>query len=331
MQFNNQTTRNVADIAAKILAGETPSQPLNEALKGDQHKIDKNKNNKIDAEDFKILRGEKKMKEETELTESHFKVGDKVKCKTSGMKGEVVKLDKEHGDDDEAYYTVKREDGETKKMAPKDMTKINEDVEQIQEYESKKGSYVHKGTYGYGGKGAEHGETDYKKANADEKMADKKKPARKAYGARQNYVRSYAKESFTGLLDVYREGGMRSLFESLVKEEPDNEEFTKEVERQKRKASGTAPDSEKAKVAKAAVQAVKVEEDVQDIQVIDANKANGVEITDIQERSLTEPEMKKKEEVVKSMKKNLSGFKDRYGDDAKSVMYGTATKIAKKD
>jgi hypothetical protein len=31
------------------------------------------------------------------------------------------------------------------------------------------------------------------------------------------------------------------------------------------------------------------------------------------------------------MKKSLSGFKDRYGDDAKSVMYATATKMAKKD
>jgi hypothetical protein len=31
-----------------------------EALKGNQHLIDKNKNNKVDAHDFKILRGEKK-------------------------------------------------------------------------------------------------------------------------------------------------------------------------------------------------------------------------------------------------------------------------------
>ena len=30
---------------------------LIEALKGNQHKIDKNKNNKVDAQDFKILRG----------------------------------------------------------------------------------------------------------------------------------------------------------------------------------------------------------------------------------------------------------------------------------
>jgi hypothetical protein len=64
--------------------------------------------------------------EEVELSESHFKVGDKVKCKASGMKGEVVKLDKDHGADDEKYYTVKRDDGEMKKMAPEDMTKLDE-------------------------------------------------------------------------------------------------------------------------------------------------------------------------------------------------------------
>ena len=40
---------------------------MTETLKGGQKKIDKNHNGKIDAEDFKILRGEKKgMKEEAE-------------------------------------------------------------------------------------------------------------------------------------------------------------------------------------------------------------------------------------------------------------------------
>jgi hypothetical protein len=44
---------------------------------------------------------------------------------------------------------------------------------------------------------------------------------------------------------------------------------------------------------------------------------------------LTAAETEKKEEIVKSMKKGLSGFKDRYGDRAKEVMYATATKNAK--
>lgn len=53
------------------------------------------------------------------------------------------------------------------------------------------------------------------------------------------------------------------------------------------------------------------------------------EVDTIEERTLTEPEAKKKEEVVKSMKKKLPGFKERYGERAKSVIYATATKIAK--
>ena len=45
----------------------------NEALKGNQHKIDANKNGKIDAHDFKMLRGKKKgMKEEVELDEASY-------------------------------------------------------------------------------------------------------------------------------------------------------------------------------------------------------------------------------------------------------------------
>jgi len=40
---------------------------VDEALKGNQHLIDKNKNNKVDPEDFKILRGEKKVKEEIDM------------------------------------------------------------------------------------------------------------------------------------------------------------------------------------------------------------------------------------------------------------------------
>ncbi len=50
----------------------------------------------------------------------------------------------------------------------------------------------------------------------------------------------------------------------------------------------------------------------------------------ISEKELTKPEKKEKEKIVKGMKKNKKDFKKRYGDDAESVMYATATKIAKK-
>lgn len=46
---------------------------------------------------------------------------------------------------------------------------------------------------------------------------------------------------------------------------------------------------------------------------------------------MSKAEMKKREEIVKGMKKNLSSFKQRYGKDAESVMYATATKQAMKE
>ena len=48
----------------------------------------------------------------------------------------------------------------------------------------------------------------------------------------------------------------------------------------------------------------------------------------VAERKMTTPEKKKKEDYVKGMKKDKKGFTKRYGKDAKSVMYATATKMA---
>ena len=47
------------------------------------------------------------------------------------------------------------------------------------------------------------------------------------------------------------------------------------------------------------------------------------------EKKLSKKQKSKKEKYVKGMKKNAKDFKKRYGDDYKSVMYATATKMAK--
>jgi hypothetical protein len=49
----------------------------------------------------------------------------------------------------------------------------------------------------------------------------------------------------------------------------------------------------------------------------------------MEERKLTKDEMSDKEKYVKGMKSAKKDFKKRYGDDAESVMYATATKMAK--
>jgi hypothetical protein len=136
------------------------------------------------------------------------------------------------------------------------------------------------------------------------------------------------KKKFSEMVNLYQEKGLKSLSEMLVKEEPDNEQFTKELEDAKAKNDGKKKNTE---IAKGSVQAVKSEEIEQQIEIIDypldVDAING---TSIEERHMSDSEMEKRETIVKSMKKGISGFKDRYGDRAKNVMYATATKQAMK-
>lgn len=49
------------------------------------------------------------------------------------------------------------------------------------------------------------------------------------------------------------------------------------------------------------------------------------------EAKMTDADMKQREKIVKSMKKNFKDFRKRYGERAKEVMYATATKMAMKE
>ena len=149
-------------------------------------------------------------------------------------------------------------------------------------------------------------------------------------GPKKSEIEAIEKEKkmkkFSEMLDLINTHGLKALSE-MIKEEPDNEQFTKELKDAQAKSEGKG---KKAEVAKAAVQAVKVEEETIQVEVLDFNEVNGVKMSQLDERHLTSSETDKKEEIVKSMKKGLSGFKARYGDRAKEVMYATATKQAKK-
>jgi hypothetical protein len=346
--FQDSLTKKIAEAAAKIkteveivdvneksVEGAV-SKIMNEKLIGNQHKIDANKNKKIDSHDFKLLRAQK----EKEKANSQ-KFGKGVKEETEEQVEEVHNKKKDLPfTPDTVKKPVRNSDGTiqspmslARELAKRGLKKVmskeevnesvrmKEETEEILEYKSKDGVYKHKGTYGTE-KGVEYGETDFDKENELSKKHLSPKPAKKKYGARQNYVRSKrVNESFSDMISSYQEDGLKYIA-SLVKEEPDSEEFKKELEDQKAKMDGKKKGGD---VAKASVQAVKNEE----YEIIDANEINGVKFDTFEERSLTEPEMKKKEEMVKGMKKGMAGFKQRYGDRAKEVMYATATARAK--
>lgn len=251
--FNDKILKSVAEAVKNVLQQE--------ALKGQQHKIDKNKNNKIDAHDFKILRGEKKAVKEDAVEESNNPFDLKnYKSQLKTKPGEKAGFDSKKISTGTVY---------TRKPVKDEKPLKEEDAYGKDRYAVKDGKAVKDNP--------KHMGSDNYKDQAHHVWASSAEEAMKKKG---------------------------------MKEEASNDEFHAEAERAKKKAVG----QEKAEVAKPAVSAVKQES-----------------VEQIDEREMTEPEMKKREKIVKSMKKGMQGFKDRYGDRAKNVMYATATKQAMKD
>ena len=58
------------------------------------------------------------------------------------------------------------------------------------------------------------------------------------------------------------------------------------------------------------------------------NPDTGKPDIELKERTMTDAEKKKREEIVLSLKKKKKDFQDRYGDEWEDVMYATATKMA---
>jgi len=368
MYSNNKQIRDVADVAARIMSGQQPVteklHPNQQQL--DVHEPEKDE---LTADDFKKLRAKKSgvVKEDDTGYQDRFAVKNGKAVKHNPEKGEhdephhvwadspehavrkhaqmnkpkteqVEELDelstgtlksyisgaqkdrasqsdsKNSGDREEAAYAkkqiVKRTSGIVDAKSRMSKEEVELDEVKMADLPSRKIQ-----GRAYGSSRPEPHAVDTIKGPNDAEL--KKIEAEKK------------KKKFSEMVNLYQDKGLKSLSEMLAKEESTEDEFNKELEDVKAKDAGKKKNTE---IAKGAVQAVKNEETHTTVEVIDLNDVNGVQYSEIelaQERTLTEPETKKKEEIVKSMKKGLSGFKERYGKDAKSVMYATATKQAK--
>jgi hypothetical protein len=119
---------------------------IDEALQGNQHKIDANKNGKVDAHDFKMLRKKKGVKEDVEqVDEDTFEQGGKTKMdfKTPRHVSPHFKYLKKLSPAEEKADMLKR--AGLKDVSKKPPAVKKEEVEQIDEISQKtKDSYVAK-------------------------------------------------------------------------------------------------------------------------------------------------------------------------------------------
>jgi hypothetical protein len=305
--FNDKTLKGVADAVQQV---------MDEELKGNQHKIDANKNGKVDSHDFKLLRAKKPA-----VVSTKKPIGVRTADIGPGNKEYNVKVKEEVEEIEEAFPTVA-------------------------DAHRRMGNYT-KGTVTKTATGLKH-ERNYKDEDETEEKTGKKG---KTYGAnqkRRTNTKLY-KESFTSMLKKLDEQGIKALDEVFAERLDEKEghgesdPLANRADYAKRHGTGQVYKKthagDKTGMTQAYAYAMrrtgpkgKLPEEVEaEMEVIDVNEVNGVQVETIEERSLTASESKKKEEIVMSMKKGLSGFKERYGKDAKSVMYATATKQAKKD
>ena len=352
MNSDNKQIRDVADVAARIMAG----LPITEKLHPNQQKLDVHEPEKdeLTSDDFKKLRAGKKAdvkKEEVESIDEADLLAKRDKPNDFGTRPGLPQ------GKNLLKVRMKADQGKhTKPNLPEEVELDEEDAYEKDRYAVKNGKAVkdnptHQGSpnykdqphhvYATSAENALKNHTKKEEVELDEvKMADlpSTKVQGRSYGASRPEPHAVdvmkgpkekelkdidaekKKKKFSEMVNLYQEKGLKSLSEMLVKEEPDNEQFTKELEDAKAKSEGKKRNTE---IAKGSVQAVKSEE-------IDINDINGVQMSTIEERMMTEPEKEKKEDIVKGMKKGMAGFKERYGSRANDVMYATATKQAMK-
>ena len=263
------------DAIADLIKGinEADYKAKMEALKGNQHKIDKNKNNKVDADDFKILRGEKKVNEEQVEEDTSVKIPTATGTRVLGHRyGNAAKTHRDSMAD--PFAIVKGPKEKDLGDLEKKMTKKEEIDPTVKTKETLKG--VSAGT------SANPFLKPKVKLNVNEEELDE---------AKFDPLKHIDKKNQTPAIKAAAKGVKATSY------------------------------GDRAALMKAG-------------GVKDDRGPRGVtqeEAEQVDERTLTKGETAEKERIVKGMKKSLAGFKSRYGDKAKSVMYATATKAAKKD
>ena len=329
-----------------------------EALKGNQHKIDKNKNNKIDSHDFKILRGEKPevkegwndmLKAGKERAEKEKEEMGTGKFNKQEMKPGVVRYIKKPEKYEPAEKTQKEEvevvyEANIEPTSAKSRSHISNlsnpitntvthpssgkeigiitkqpSGEYYAHHSAAKLSHAESGTFDSKDKAHQFIRNAHAKAIKNNTLSDR--------WIKQKKLPQFAKEEVEQIDEL-----SKSTLGSYTKKASRDATITRKIgadfeNNAKRSrspgmkaAANSLSDKYKSKSWKRKAGIDKA-----------VDRLTKEEVEQVQEREMTSGETTERERIVKGMKKSLKGFKARYGERAKSVMYATATKSAMKE
>jgi len=313
-QMFNKNVFTQTDVVADLIKGinEADYKAKMEALKGNQHKIDKNKNNKIDAHDFKILRGEKKPMKEESVEEANNPFDYKnYKSQIPTKPGEKAGFDSKKISTGTVYSRKPVKDDEPVKKEEIDPDKVTTDT--------LAGRVKGKTSNPFAPKKVMMDVPDNVKEEI-EQVDELEFTAEDIENFMQTEEYEQLDELSKKTLSSYAKKAMR---DAAVKHKYAGD-FDNISDRSRKPEIKQAADAKALKYK---------EKYVRRRDGVDAaiDRLTKEEVEQMDERTLSKGETAEKERIVKGMKKSLAGFKERYGKDAKSVMYATATKAAKKD
>jgi hypothetical protein len=248
-----------------------------EELVGKQHKLDKNKNGKLDPQDFKMLR-----KEEEELEEAKFDPLKHVKNPSPAVKTAAKDVKRSSYAD---RVAVMKAGGVKDDRGPRGVTQ-----EEVELDEAKSNYELYHPQYS----GAIHHALAHHASKAGLSVHDDDYHHHVSIGPRKPAEGASVSHSLPA---TDEKGGKHMIHMQIYNRGGDKKPYEL--------------NTYSSKIAKTSGRTMK-------------------EDTELDERTLSPAEKDAVEVNVKSMKKNLAGFKARYGKDAKSVMYATATARAKK-
>ena len=274
-----------------------------EALKGNQHKIDKNKNGKIDAHDFKLLQ-----KEDSEIEEKYtlaqgkpprdsgrFTPHDQRRVDTTSTGGRIHAGTVYTGKEKPVVKPTVPAAPPTKK--PSVLDRVRSTMKPVRE---------------------ETAGDSYEEAQKHKALAD-------------NHAEEHGKDSshYHHAMANHHEV-MGRWHESKGRTSLAHKEFNKADSHHEQGVDAAALKESEERMARA------------DFKVGDSGRKSHKEIVfnnaeskdnkkEMKEAKMSDADMAERERIVKGMKKDISGFKARYGDRAKEVMYATATKQAMKE
>ena len=339
-------------------------EPVKEELKGSQHKIDKNKNNKIDAEDFKLLRKE-------ELKGSQHKIDANNNNKIDGqdfaiLRGKKKKMREHLNDMPFAKKLLEKElDEGLMKKAFKALTG-GSDEDQRKDLQRKMGvpqtgkkpeseiKYAAKTLVKHAKDPLGLKKEEVEQAEAESLIENFEMISEVSLGAK---IKAYASHSS----DAFEHGDMGNDEESehhnaraekihahILKHH--GVEAANHAEKAatsaifgngKHKSIDSLSGGLRGQHSKSVTKSGKIPKNTQSAMKNSVKGSYGKRIVgpkghlpeevELGEDNMNSAEMEKREKIVKGMKKGMAGFKDRYGDRAKNVMYATATKQAMKD